>query len=300
MLNRLDALKYFCIAAETLQFRETAVRMSVSPQVVTRMIAELEEELGTLLFVRNTRNMQLTEFGERFLPQAQQYLLNGEKLFATAKQKQSAMSGIVRITVPRLPENDAILADLAERCADYPELRIDWRVDAAKLHLVGNQIDIGLRIGFEPDPLMIIRKIVEMQDKFVISPLLLAKLGPPEDLEDLQKRFPVSNLINVDTGRSWGWPLNDELHLFPKQLRFSTDDPYSELSAALSGMTCSLIADYMCNEHIESGRLMELFSDIPRKCWQMYLYRPQRTMTSTHVLKVFDWLTEILLRYYKK
>ncbi|MFD1259278.1 LysR family transcriptional regulator [Entomomonas asaccharolytica] len=300
MLNRLDALKYFCIAAETLQFRETAVRMSVSPQVVTRMIAELEEELGTLLFVRNTRNMQLTEFGERFLPQAQQYLLDGEKLFATAKKKQSDISGVVRITAIRLPENEAIITDLVEKCADYPELRIDWRVDSAKLHWVENQIDIGLRIGFEPDPLMIIRKISTMQDKFVVSPKLLAKLGQPKDLDDLQKRYPVSNLININTGRSWGWPINDELHLFPKQLQFATDDQYSELSAALAGMTCSLVADYICNKYLATGKLVELFPDIPRKQWQMYLYRPQRTITSAHVLKVFDWLTEILHKYYKK
>lgn len=298
MLNRLDALKYFCIAAETLQFRETAVRMSVSPQVVTRVIAELEDELGTLLFLRNTRNKQLTEFGEHFLPQAQQYLLEGEKLFAHAKQKQSDMSGVVRIAVLRLPENDAILAELVKKCADYPRLRIDWRVDFAKLHLIENQIDIGLRVSFEPDPLMIVRKITEMQDKFVISPKLLAKLGQPKDLNDLQKRFPVSNLINVDTGRSWGWPVNDELHLFPKQQRFVTDDPYSELAAVLAGMTCSLVADYMCNKHLANGDLVELFPDIPRKRWQMYLYRPQRTITSPHVLKVFDWLTEILGKYY--
>lgn len=300
MINRLDALKYFCIAAETLQFRETAVRMSVSPQVVTRMIAELEEELGSMLFVRNTRNMQLTEFGERFLPQAQQYLLDGEKLFSTGKQKQSDMSGVVRITVPVLAENREILTDLAEKCADFPELRIDWRVDAAKLHLVENQIDIGLRIGLEPDPLMIVRNIAETRDKFVISPLLLAKLGHPLDLDDLQKRFPVSNLLNVDTGRAWGWPINDELHVFPKQLRFVTDDPYSELSAVLAGITCAFVSDYMCDKYLENGQLIELFPEIARKRWQMYLYRPQRTITSAHVLKVFDWLTEILRKHYTK
>lgn len=299
MLDRLEALKYFCIAAETMQFRETAVRMSVSPQVVTRIIAELEEELGTLLFLRNTRNMQLTEFGERFLPQAQQYLLEGDKLFANAKQKQSEMSGIVRVTVLRLPENDTILRELAKKCLAYPKLRIDWRVDAAKLHSLENQIDIGLRIGFEPDPLMIVRKIVTMQDKLVISPRLLSELGQPKDLNDLQKRFPVSSLLNVDTGRSWGWPINDDLHLFPKQLRFVTDDPYSELSAVLSGLSCSLMADYMCNKYITNGELVELFTDTPRKSWQMYLYRPQRAMTAPHVLKVFDWLTEILRNLYR-
>lgn len=241
MLDKFEALKYFCIAAETLQFRETAIRMSVSPQVVTRIIAELENELGSLLFLRNTRNMQLTEFGERFLPQAQQFLIEGEMLFA--KVKQNEIRGIVRITLPRLPENDAILKALINKCTPYPELRIDWRVGSAKLHPVDNQIDIGIRIGIEPEPLMIVRKIIDMQDKLVISPKLLAELDNPLDLNDLQKRFPVSNLIDVDTGRSWGWPINQDLHLFPKKVRFATDDAYSELNAALSGMVCSLMAD---------------------------------------------------------
>lgn len=296
MLDKFEALKYFCIAAETLQFRETAIRMSVSPQVVTRIIAELENELGSLLFLRNTRNMQLTEFGERFLPQAQQFLIEGEMLFA--KVKQNKMSGIVRITVPRLPENDAILTALIEKCVAYPELRIDWRVGSAKLHPVDNQIDIGIRIGIEPEPLMIVRKIIDMQDKLVISPKLLAELGNPLDLNDLQKRFPVSNLIDVDTGRSWGWPINQDLHLFPKKVRFATDDAYSELNAALSGMVCSLMADYLCNKHIANGDLIELFPEIPRKSWQMYLYRPQQTITAPHVLKVFDWLSDILNEFY--
>lgn len=299
MLDRFEALKYFCIAAETLQFRETAIRMSVSPQVVTRIIAELESELGSLLFLRNTRNMQLTNFGERFLPKAQQFLSEGEILFAQAKQKQNEMSGIVRITAPKLPENDAILIALIEKCVAYPKLRIDWRVGSAKLHSIENQIDIGIRIGLAPEPSMIIRKIIDMQDKLVISPKLLAELGNPVDLNDLQKRFPVSNLIDVDTGRSWGWPINENLHLFPKKVRFVTDDAYSELNATLSGLVCSLMADYLCNKHIASGNLVELFPEIPRKSWQMYLYRPQQTITAPHVLQVFDWLTTILKDFYK-
>jgi len=56
-MDKLNALKYFCTAADTLQFRETAQRLSVSPQVVTRVIAELEDYLGEALFVRSTRNV---------------------------------------------------------------------------------------------------------------------------------------------------------------------------------------------------------------------------------------------------
>ena len=78
-MNKLEALRYFCSVAETFNFRETAQRLAVSPQVVTRMIADLENLLGESLFKRNTRNIKLTEFGEQFLPKAMQYFGGREK-----------------------------------------------------------------------------------------------------------------------------------------------------------------------------------------------------------------------------
>ena len=212
-MNRLEALRYFCAAAQTLQFRKAASRLSVSPQVVTRVMAELEAALGEPLFVRSTRQVRLTDFGTRFLPRARQFLLDGEKLFATARQKDDEMAGVVRITVPRLPGNEALLADLLARCADYPDLVIDWRVDEARLNAVENCIDMGVRLGLEPQPLMIVRRIAQTRDLFVAAPQLLARVGLPRDLEDLRRRFPASSLINAETGRSWGWPVNDGLHL---------------------------------------------------------------------------------------
>lgn len=133
-MDKLNALKYFCTAADTLQFRETAQRLSVSPQVVTRVIAELEDYLGEALFVRNTRNVQLTDFGARFLPEAQQLLADSERLFTAARTRTPAdeMRGTVRVTLPFLPENDAIIAALFARCAEYPDLQPDWRVNAGR------------------------------------------------------------------------------------------------------------------------------------------------------------------------
>lgn len=175
-MNRLEALRYFCAAAETLPFRKAASRLSVSPQVVTRVMAELEAALGEPLFVRSTRQVRLTDFGTRFLPRAQQFLLDGEKLFATARQKDDEMAGVMRITVPRLPGNEALLADLLARCADYPDLVIDWRVDEARLNAVENCIDMGVRLGLEPQPLMIVRRIAQTRDLFVAAPLQEGRL----------------------------------------------------------------------------------------------------------------------------
>lgn len=238
-MDKLNALKYFCSAAETLQFREIALRLSVSPQVVTRVIAELEQHLGEQLFTRNTRNIHLTEFGAAFLPRAQQLLADSENLFSAAREKDE-IRGIVRITVPQWNDNGRILARLLEKCADYPKLYIDWRSNDAKLNAVENQLDIGIRIGTQAEDLMIVRKICDTTDKIVASPAYLARHGTPQSLDELTGRFPASSLINANTNRPWGWPLNAEMHVFPKNIRFITDDPANELAAALVRLRCRL------------------------------------------------------------
>lgn len=46
MNNRFETLKVFCSMVKALQFKETSNRLAVSPLVVTRIIAELEDYLG--------------------------------------------------------------------------------------------------------------------------------------------------------------------------------------------------------------------------------------------------------------
>ena len=90
------------------------------------------------------------------------------------------------------------------------------------------------------------------------------------------------------------------MHVFPKNIRFITDDPANELAAALAGSVAAYIPEHLCRIHLQNGELVELFPEIPRRPWQLYIYRPQRTVTSGRVLKVFDWLTEVLREMYGK
>lgn len=147
---------------------------------------------------------------------------------------------------------------------------------------------------------MIVRKICDTTDKIVASPAYLARHGTPQSLDELTGRFPASSLIDANTNRPWGWLLNAEMHVFPKNIRFITDDPANELTAALAGCVATYIPEYLCRTHLQNGKLVELFPEIPRRPWQLYIYRPQRTVTSGRVLKVFDWLTEVLREMYDK
>ncbi|MGC7590820.1 HTH-type transcriptional activator IlvY [Bisgaard Taxon 46] len=65
-------LKLFLHLCETKNFAKTATQNHMSPSTLSRQIQRIEEELGQSLFLRDNRQVELTEAGEKFIPFAQQ------------------------------------------------------------------------------------------------------------------------------------------------------------------------------------------------------------------------------------
>ena len=295
-MHRFSALKFFITAAETLNFREAAVKLAISPSVVTRTIAELESQLGEPLFKRNTRSIVLTSFGELFLPKAKRLLEDSDALFQTARDDDE-MRGIVRITLFRLPNHERILYELLTALRPYPELLIDWRLDMMRLDTVEHRIDIGIRVGREPNPNFIIKSIAQVQHIFVASPDLLERFGAPKDFDDLRQRYPFSGLMNPETGKVWEFMLDGVNTFVPRHLEFFSTDPDSQIQAALAGRAVVQASDLACKEHLASGRLVKVLPEIQQEKWQLYLYRPYQTITPKRVMKVFEVLEGVLRKH---
>jgi len=295
MLDKLEALKIFCTAAETLKFRETATRLGIAPQLVTRGVAELEKQLGEMLFIRNTRQMTLTPFGQRFWPKAEALLADSESLFAEGKSDHSRdLSGNVRITLPPLFENQDILRRLLRNLEDYPQLTIEWLPTDAHLNIIDDQIDIGIRIGTVPDNRFIVKTIRPVGVNIVAAPDLIVRHGLPVTLQDLRHNYPLSALKNSNSGRLWPWQFADGSSFFPVQPSFVAADIASELSAALAGRTYSQLPDIKVRPYLQRGELVNVLPEFNFQPWQLYLFRPHQPLIPARIRLVFDLLAQIL------
>lgn len=295
MLDKLDTLRIFCSAAQTLKFRETATRLGLAPQIVTRGIAELEQQLGEILFLRNTRHMKLTPFGQQFLPRAERLLAQSDALFTDGKDTNPGnLSGTVRITLPPLLENQDIIRQLLHQLADYPRLNIEWRTTDAHLNIVEEQIDIGIRAGTVPDNRFIVKTICPVGVKIVAAPQLVAQRGLPADIRKLQYDFPLSALMNTNSGRVWPWVFADGSSFFPARPVFVASNIASELAAALAGRTFSQLPDIDVNRYIARGELLNVLPALNFQPWQLYIFRPHQPLLPARIRLVFDLLTDIL------
>ncbi len=86
----LRHFNYFLAVAEELHFRKAAEKLFISQPGLSRQIKQMEEILGTSLFVRNKRKVSLTPAGD-YLKSELEFILN--HLEVTKKQLKSIGEG---------------------------------------------------------------------------------------------------------------------------------------------------------------------------------------------------------------
>lgn len=290
MLNRMEMVRIFCVAAESTTFREAAARLGVSPQSVTRAIKELENQLGEMLFHRNTRQIHITAFGEHLARQSRRTLESFDKLFTHSAALQGGeMSGRVGITAPLVIGRLFLLPFLQPLLRQHPGLRVELRLEDQLTDSVEAKIDVGVRVGFMRDRRYIARSVAQVPFHVVGSPALVASTGEPKRIEDLN-RLPLSVLIDRNTGRPWPWLFADNQVFQPDSAQFSSDDPEVEREAVLGGLAYGQLPSFLALEHIQAGRLQEVLPDCAPAPWELFIYRPQRGPVPPRVRLVYDHL----------
>ena len=81
-------------------FAAAARLLELSPPVVTRLVADLEQHLGTRLLQRTTRKLALTEAGDAYLARVRAILHEIEDAEAAAAASTHDLRGTVRVVAP--------------------------------------------------------------------------------------------------------------------------------------------------------------------------------------------------------
>jgi len=294
MSNRLEALRVFCAAADAANFRDAAVRLSVSPQVVTRAVRELEDELGEPLFHRSTRGVQLTDFGRQLAERARIAVGGVDELFhRTDRRAASQHAGTVRVTAPGIFGRRLIPQALAPMLATHPGLVLDLRVSEEHADVVDQQIDIGVRVGPLRDARFVARPVGKMALHVVAAPALVARTGVPKKIDALEG-LPLTALIDRMSGRPWPMVFSKGRQVVPTAPTFVTDDFDTECAAVLSGLGFAQLIGALAEPWMKTGALVPVLEADAPEPWPIYVYRSQRAPVPARVRLVYDELIRVL------
>lgn len=294
-MDHLLAMKVFERVVDENGFAAAARALDISPPVVTRVIAELEDYLGTRLLHRTTRRLSLTEAGEAYLGRVRQILQDVEEADAIASAHTSQLAGRLRVhTLPVL--SSYVIAPLLPGFRLlYPGIVIDIDVEAKKdLPIEDYDLTLfGADPGFDGD--IIARNVIESEAILVASPDYIERRGAPNTLEALAEHDCLQLRQSNKALRSWiMWSDQNpeqkvEVNITPVLVANHTD---TLLRAALDGAGITSIALDIAASYLTKGELVRVLSPWITGRLVMYAALPSRKFIPERTRVFLDYMVE--------
>ena len=175
----------FVEVARANSFRRAADVLGLPNSTVSRRVAELERDVGLRLFNRSTRRVELTEGGRLYFENCKRILQEAELARQELVDLQAQPSGVIRASMPvdfSVIYLSPLLADFSLR---YPGIRFDLDLTPNRADLVGDPVDVAIRMGRPRDQSLIARPIARLGTVLVASADYLRRRGLPAHPQDL-------------------------------------------------------------------------------------------------------------------
>jgi len=178
-MDRLLSMRVFQKVIDEGGFAAAARALDMSPAVVTRLVADLEDHLGTRLLHRTTRRVSLSPAGENYLTRVRGILQDIDEAHSIASAQTSEPKGVLRILTPPVLATFLLAPLIAEFRELHPKIRLHVEVDSHD-ELPIEDFDLTLlptTDAFDAD--IVARKVSETEAILVCSPEYIKRHGTP-------------------------------------------------------------------------------------------------------------------------
>lgn len=292
----IDSLRTLRLVAQHGSFAAVARVQEVDPSSVSRTVAGVEAELGLRIFQRSTRQLRLTEAGEVYLARVGPLIDDLDLARDAAAEIGTAPSGRVRLTASVAFGHDVLVPLLADLRRELPGIALELVLSDQNVDLVAAQVDIAIRLAPAPKGDLISTRLRDTRYRVVASPDYVAAHGAPDRPQALEGR-DVLRMTLPDYRTEWHFRGPRDLTV-PVTGPILISNALALREAARQGLGPALLADWLIDEDIAAGRLVDLFPNyevtattFDTGAWLLY---PSRAYLPTKVRAVIDALRRLL------
>ena len=290
--EELVDLNAFAAVADEQSFTRAAARLGTSQSALSHTINRLEARVGVRLLTRTTRNVALTEAGERMLRALGPALDAIAEAVASARELSEKPAGTIRITTSEHAAHDVLWPALERLLPNYPDVRVELAIEAGFTDIVAERFDAGVRIGeLIAKDMVAVRIGPDLRMAVAGSPAYFATRPRPRTPQDLAQHQCI-NLRLPTAGGLYAWELQKgrrELHVrVDGQLVFNNVPMMLRAAAAGFGLVCVL--DDQTAPMIADGRLIRVLEDWCPPFAGYHLYYPSRRQPSAAFSLLVDAL----------
>lgn len=202
-MDRLQSMRVFERVVDEGSFAAAARALDLSPAVVTRLIADLEDHLSSRLLHRTTRRISLTPAGEAYLDRVRGILQEIDEVHAMTSAQTQELAGLLRILTPPVLATHMLAPLLSGFRERYPRITLDVDVSSEDEPEVDHYDITLLTEQSQVDADHVRRKVVTAEAMLVASPDYLKRRGVPVDPYALRQHDCLRLVLAGKRSRSW-------------------------------------------------------------------------------------------------
>lgn len=263
MDNRAGEMEVVITAVDQGGFSAAGRLLGMSPSAVSKLVTRLEDRLGTRLFVRSTRALQLTAEGEVYLAHARRILAEiAEAERAVAGGARLAPRGRLYVSASVAFGVSQIVPLVPQFMARYPQVELDLSLSDGIIDLVDARTDVAIRSGPLSDSSLKARRILDSPRMIVAAPDYLTRHGTPQIPADLDRH----NCLRFNFRRSTDdWPFRDPvtgtLWSRPVVGNLLVNNGATMRRLCLDGVGLARLGRFHVQPDIDAGRLVVVLDD---------------------------------------
>jgi LysR family glycine cleavage system transcriptional activator len=285
-LPPMNSIKVFDAAARLGSFKKAAEELHVTPTAVSHQIKTLEQALGTLLFVRKTRAIQLTQDGQRLADVTYDVLQKLTNIISEI----SSNKNIITVSTTSSFAAMWLVPNLSKFNQLYPNIEVAVKTGEQVDDLEKDRrIDLAIRYGIYDNSLKKAVLLTTEEIGMYATPSYIEKNNAIAEANLLETKWQNENLAEI----SWHTLLKDidNQNLAYKIQQFTQE--HHIIQAALAGQGVALVSSLLVQNAIEQGWLVNYnFSEFNKKItgFSYYLVIPDHNLNSKAIMAFKSWI----------
>ena len=291
-MNQLLNMRLFRRVVELGSFAAAARETDLSNAVVSKYVAQLEQQLGTRLIQRTTRQMSLTDAGQRYYQTCVHVLDELDAAELQIRDTSQRPKGRLRLNVPMSFGLLHVAPALPAFAAQYPEIEIELSLGDQLQDMVEAGFDMALRIRHQlSDSTLVAKPLATIERALCAAPRYLARAGTPQSPNDLAQHDCLRYSLATDSQR-WQFNRGDERMSVPVRGSLSADNSLALLPSLLAGRGIALMPLFLVGPALARGELQRLLPDYQIESRTLFAVYPSRRGQTQKVQLLTQFLAE--------
>ena len=290
-MDDLKRMAIFSAVVEAESFSGAARTLGIAKSAVSKHVSLLEDNIGVRLLNRTTRQLSLTEAGKRYYASCARIVKEAKEANLEVRQLQEQPQGTLRLSCTIAFGTRYIVPLQHKFHLRHPELKVELLLDDHVVNVVDEAIDLAIRVGWPAESNLVARKLFDFPLKVVASPEYLQRHGTPGNPEELVNHNWI--IVTLFPSPQHGTFIYQGQEITIKlKSDFRTNNINAAHALVLSGGGICMLADWLVDEDIKSGRLIHLLPECTTSRAGVFAIYPDRHYVASKVRLFIDELID--------